>query len=555
MSFLNPRNLGLLGLPARLHGLARLPRNGELRLNALPTFPRTAIVLARQRLPLDLQLDDPALHFVDLLGKRVDLDPEPAPRLVHQVDGLVGQEPAPHVPVRQSGGGDQRVISDAHAVVDLVALLDAAQDGDGFLDRGGRDVDRLEAPLQRRVLLDVLAVLAQGGGADDAQVAPREGGLEHVASADRPLGGTRPHDCVQLVDEQDVEPVRLRDLLEDRLHPLLEVAAVLRAGKHGGDVEGHQLPAAERAGDVSRDDALGQPLGDRGLADPRLPDHDRVVLGSPGQDLHHPPDLVVTADHGVQLAAARPLGEIVGVAGQSLVLVLRGLVGDPVGAPDGFERALEPLTRHAVVREDAAGVALSGGESEEEVLGGDVGVAELAGRGLRGAERPVEVARRPRSGSAADRGAPAEFGLQRPGHPLGLGLHLAEHRHHDPALLLQKGLEEMDAVHLRVLHPQRAPGGSGHSFRGLHGHSVRIQHVSIGSCCNSVVKAATLAGFGRAGGPESARMAGGCQNGRNDRHVETRRAARMAGVTVKVAGRAAELAGRPATAALTRPQT
>ena len=36
------------------------------------------------------------------------------------------------------------------------------------------DVDRLEAPLEGGVLLDVLAVLVEGGRADAAQLAARE---------------------------------------------------------------------------------------------------------------------------------------------------------------------------------------------------------------------------------------------------------------------------------------------------------------------------------------------------------------------------------------------
>ena len=91
--------------------------------------------------------------------------------LVDQVDGLVGQEAAGEVAVGQHGRGDQRGVLDAHAVVDLVALLEAAEDGDGVLDRRLADEHLLEAALEGGVLLDVLAVLVEGGGADHAQLA------------------------------------------------------------------------------------------------------------------------------------------------------------------------------------------------------------------------------------------------------------------------------------------------------------------------------------------------------------------------------------------------
>src|SRR3712207_7469542 len=44
------------------------------------------------------------------------------------------------------------------------------------------DEHGLEAALERRVLLDVLAVLVERGRAYDLQLAAREGGLEHVRS-------------------------------------------------------------------------------------------------------------------------------------------------------------------------------------------------------------------------------------------------------------------------------------------------------------------------------------------------------------------------------------
>ena len=86
--------------------------------------------------------------------------------LVDQVDGLVGQEAVGDVAVREHGGRDERGVLDAHAVVDLVALPQAAQDADRVLDGRLADEHRLEPPLERRVLLDVLAVLVERRRAD-----------------------------------------------------------------------------------------------------------------------------------------------------------------------------------------------------------------------------------------------------------------------------------------------------------------------------------------------------------------------------------------------------
>ena len=109
-------------------------------------------------------------------------------------------------------------------------------------------------------------------------------------------------DGVELVDERDHLAAGVLDLLEHGLEPLLELTAVLRARDHRGEVQREQPPALERVGDVTGDDALGEPLDDGGLADAGLADQDRVVLGTPRQHLDHPADLCVAADHGVELA-------------------------------------------------------------------------------------------------------------------------------------------------------------------------------------------------------------------------------------------------------------
>ena len=66
----------------------------------------------------------------------VDLGAQLGRRLVHQVDGLVGQEAVGDVAVGQHRRRHQGRVLDAHAVVALVALLQAAQDRDGVLDHG-----------------------------------------------------------------------------------------------------------------------------------------------------------------------------------------------------------------------------------------------------------------------------------------------------------------------------------------------------------------------------------------------------------------------------------
>ena len=154
---------------------------------------------------------------------------------------------------------------------------------DRVLDRRLADVHLLEAALERGVLLDVLAVLVERGGADHAQLAAGEHRLDHVAGVHRPFGAAGADDRVQLVDERDHLAGGVGDLLQHRLQPLLELAAVLRAGEHRADVERDQALALQPLGHVAVGDAPGEPLDDRRLADARLADQHRVVLGAPAE--------------------------------------------------------------------------------------------------------------------------------------------------------------------------------------------------------------------------------------------------------------------------------
>jgi hypothetical protein len=119
-------------------------------------------------------------------------DAHAAAGLVDQVDRLVGQEAVRDVAVGQVGRGDQGVVGDGDAVVGLVAVAQALEDVDGVGHRRLLDLDRLEAPLQRGVLLQVLAVLLEGGGADRLQLAPGQHRLEDRGGVDRALGAPAP---------------------------------------------------------------------------------------------------------------------------------------------------------------------------------------------------------------------------------------------------------------------------------------------------------------------------------------------------------------------------
>ena len=428
------------------------------------------VLLLLQRLLLDLELLDAALDPLDLLGHRVDLDPQPRRGLVHQVDGLVGQEAVGDVAVGERRRRHDGRVLDAHAVVDLVALLEPAQDGDGVLDARLAHVHRLKATLQGRVLLDVLAVLVQRRGADAAQLAARQHRLEQVAGVHGALGRAGADDRVQLVHEQDDLALGLGDLLEHCLEPVLELAAVLSARDQRADVEGDHAPVAQRFGHVAVHDPLGQAFGDRGLAHARLADQHRVVLRAPRQHLDHAPDLVVAADDGVELALLGGLGQVDAEAVQRLVAVLGVLVGHAVRSAHALHGLGQLLGRRAHID---LGV---GGKCEEQVLGGHVLVAHPA----RGLVRLGEQLGQRRVGGglgrrvAGDRGRVVQGPVGLAPHRLGIRTRAAQDRDDDAAVLLEQRHQQMVRTNLGVAARLGQPLRGGERLLGLHGHPVRL---------------------------------------------------------------------------------
>ena len=346
---------GLLALPADLEPAQLLLPVGEVGAQPLEAVLGGLVGLALERELLHLHPVHGATELVDLDRRALDLHPQPRGRLVDEVDRLVGQLAAADVAVGEHRRGHERGVGDLHAVVRLVLLLQPAQDRDGVLDARLADEDLLEAALERGVLLDPLAVLVQRGRTDQVQLAAGEHRLEHVAGVHRGVAaGARADDRVQLVDEGDDLALGALDLLEHGLEPLLELAAVLRAGDHRGQVEAEHPLALERVGDVARDDALGEALDDRGLADAGLTDQHRVVLGTPRQHLDHPADLGVAPDDRVELALLGARGEVDGVLLERLVGRLGLLAGHLPVAADGRDRLAQRLSRRRRARRAAS---------------------------------------------------------------------------------------------------------------------------------------------------------------------------------------------------------
>ena len=154
------------------------------------------------------------------------------------------------------------------------------------------------------------------------------------------------------------------DLVEHALQPLLELAAIFGAGDQRAHVERHQPAVLQAVGDVAIGDAQREAFGDRGLADAGIADQHRIVLGAAGEDLDGAADLLVAADHRIELAVARGLGEVARELLQRVVAVLGALGVGGAAAAQLVDRGVERLGLEPGVGQRLAGVGL--GEDERE---------------------------------------------------------------------------------------------------------------------------------------------------------------------------------------------
>jgi hypothetical protein len=199
---------------------------------------------------------------------------------------------------------------------------------------------------------------------------------------------------VHLVDEQDDRAFGRRHLLKHGLEPLLELATVFGARNQGTHVERQQLLVFQAFRHVAIEDAQRQALDDRGLADAGFADQHRIVLGAAGQHLNGAADFLVAADHRIELALARGLGQVAGIFLQRVIGVFgrRGIGGTALA--QRLDRRIEVLRRDAALAEDGASLAaLLERETQQQPLDSDKAVAGFFGGLFRGVECPRQFRR------------------------------------------------------------------------------------------------------------------------------------------------------------------
>ena len=113
----------LLVVPLGLLGVELLPHLGQFLLDLGQMLLRQLVRLLLQGGLLDLVLDDLPADHVHLCGHGVHLRADHGACLVHQVDGLIRQEPVCDIAVGQGGGGNNGAVGDLHPVEHLVTFL------------------------------------------------------------------------------------------------------------------------------------------------------------------------------------------------------------------------------------------------------------------------------------------------------------------------------------------------------------------------------------------------------------------------------------------------
>src|SRR5574344_991117 len=229
------RKLLALILPAGAHRGHGGSRRLKFALEFLKAFLALIVRLARKGLLLDLELQFLALQIIQRLWHGVELGLHHARRLVDQVDSLIRQVTVRDVPRRKLHGGDKGAIVQTHAVVRLEAFLHAAENRNRIVLAGLENHHGLEAAFERRILLEVPAVLLRRRRADAVQFAARELRLEHIAHVHAAVGLARAHDRMNLIDEEERVAVLLQSL-QNALQAFLEIAAVLSARHQRRDV-------------------------------------------------------------------------------------------------------------------------------------------------------------------------------------------------------------------------------------------------------------------------------------------------------------------------------
>src|SRR5665647_3888396 len=125
---------------------------------------------------------------------------------------------------------------------------------------------------------------------------------------------------MDLVNEQDDLPISRYHFPEYAFQPFSKSSLELGPGNQGSHIERKDLLGLQVIRYIPVNYPVGETLGNGGFSHAGFPNQDRVVFRSPGKDLEHPADLVVTANDRVEFPGT---GKIIQVPGKPV----QGIIG------------------------------------------------------------------------------------------------------------------------------------------------------------------------------------------------------------------------------------
>ena len=189
-----------------------------------------------------------------------------------------------------------------------------------------------------------------------------------------------PDQRVHFVDEQDDATLCLLDFVQHSFQALFEFTAEFRPGNQRAHVQRKQAFALQAFRHIAIDDAQGKTFGDGRLADARLTDEDRIVLGPARKHLDRPADFLVAANHRIELAVAGILGQVARIFLEGFVAFFGiGGVGCTALAQlrDGV---FQTLGRNAgILQNIRRWITRQAGKRQQEAFVGNKGVTGLLG--------------------------------------------------------------------------------------------------------------------------------------------------------------------------------
>ena len=182
----------------------------------------------------------------------------------------------------------------------------------------------------------------------------------------------------------------------------------------------------------------------RALPDARLAYEHRVVLRPARQHLHHPADLVVPPDYGVQFPPAREVRQVARESGERLVLAFGVWVRHALGAAHVHQRLVYGVLVQALPSECRLHrAARLFGEADEDVFRADVFVLQAVGLLLGGLEHAAQALGDVDLLCARDGRYPAQCILRCRRHYGRFDPQLLQHGRHYTLRLLQESRHDM----------------------------------------------------------------------------------------------------------------